>query len=443
MATTEHSPQENMRPGRKLPAEYAGRGSPGSDAAGAASLGTTAKFQATSSRKGFGASAVSTVDKETGEIVTLKPSGRPLRDAVECRMERYALQAVARLLLPSHRVAKCMRYVQKNKDGVEVWKSIEHGRASYAGLQTCSSVAVCPICSAKISERRRLELMQLVAAHEAVNGVGSVIMVTRTIRHDRQDALQALVEGMTKARASYKGHRTYKALMLAAGLVGTVNALEVTHGHANGWHPHEHELLFLDHAPTADERQALEEALFPIWADAAERCGLSRPSRERGLVVSEEQSQVAAYVSKWGLESELTQWHRKNGRVDSRSPFDLLRSAQQSRGDDPQYRDGKLFQEYAAVFHGRHLLQFSRGLKAMYQVQECSDEELANRKDDAAVLLGKLSLDDWRLVCTCGQRGTLLEAANLGGWDQVEYLLFQLRNHQHVFKQIPRASLFG
>jgi len=370
--------------------------------AGGRSLGTTAKFQATSRTKAFGLSGSAQVDPETGEIFSgLDPS--------QIRQERYALQAVVRALLPSSRTAKCLRYVQKNRTEVEVWRSTGYKRAHYGGLQTCASVWACPVCSAKISERRRAELKALIDAHTAAGGV--VLLVTRTVPHARADDLAELLAKISKAEAGYKAHRDYKTVAAAFGLVGTVRAVEVTHGFANGWHPHVHELLFLALPVCIAD---LEEDLSRIWKASAVRAGLEAPSRAHGLTV-QDGSKAAKYASKWGLESELTQWHRKRGKIQSRTPFDLLRDC---LGDDDG-SSAQLFRQYAEAFHGRHQLQFSRGLKKLYQIAEISDDELVQQHDEDAFLLGSLSLDQWRFVCKAEARGVLLEVAANSDWEGV------------------------
>ena len=58
------------------------------------------------------------------------------------RVERFALQSVARDILPDSRTAKCLR-IRAHDSDVQVWKSKKHKTASYGGLQTCGSVWVC------------------------------------------------------------------------------------------------------------------------------------------------------------------------------------------------------------------------------------------------------------------------------------------------------------
>jgi len=376
-------------------------------------LGTKAKFQATLCHKAFQPSGTENIDPQTGEVFAFSPSGFPLRDAAHCRLERYQLQSVVRSLLPHSRTAKCLRIRQSKSNSIGVFRSTEYKRAHYGGLQTCASVWACPVCSAKISERRRAELQTLIAAHEAAGGV--VLLVTRTVPHSRRDDLDDLLNRIGKAEASHKSHRDYKTLMQSVGLVGTVRAVEVTHGQANGWHPHVHELVFLAsvvHLPD------LEEDLSRIWKGAALRAGLDLPSRAHGLTV-QDGSKAAKYASKWGLESELTQWHRKRGKIESKTPFDLLRDV---IGNDDAW-SAALFIAYTEAFHGRHQLQFSRGLKHRYQIAEVSDEALTLQQDADAVLLGNLDLEQWKLVCKMNQRGALLEVAAMWGWDGVLQLL--------------------
>lgn len=374
-----------------------------------AGLGIHAKFQATRNHAGFQPFEPSGLDVVTGEI-------KGLKDAIQNRLERFALQSVVRHLLPSSRTANCLRLRQKNAEGVEVYRSIKHRRAHYGGLQTCASVWNCPVCAAKISERRRQELHQLLTAHQSAGGV--VLFVTRTAPHSRTDDLGDLLAQLAQAEASYKAHRDYKTLMKALGVVGTVRTVEVTWGEANGFHPHVHELVFIRQPAHLGD---IEEDLFRIWKGAAVRAGFKAPSRAHGLSV-QNGDQAAKYVSKWGLESEMTQWHRKRGKVASLTPFDLLRWFLKEASD----RAAALFRIYAENFHGRHQLQYSRGLKKLYEIGEATDEELAAVQDDDASLLGSLTVAQWRVICAQGQRGALLEVAALRGWEGVEDMLLGL-----------------
>ena len=115
---------------------------------------------------------------------------------MENRVQRFALQSMARAILPESRTAKCLRIRAFDSD-VQVWKSKEHGTASYAGLQTCGSVWTCPVCAAKIAERRRVELLEAMELHKAQGG--AVYLLTLTTPHQRGDVLGELLDQQGKA----------------------------------------------------------------------------------------------------------------------------------------------------------------------------------------------------------------------------------------------------
>ena len=161
------------------------------------------------------------------------------------RVERFALQSVARDILPTSRTAKCLRIRAYDKD-VQVWKSKNHKTASYAGLQTCGSVWVCPVCGAKVVERRRGEIQQAMAMHRACGG--EVHLLTLTVPHTRFNALDDLLERQGKALQGFLRDFTVKAVFKEMGYIGQIRGYETTHGRKgtnNGWHPHFHFLQFV------------------------------------------------------------------------------------------------------------------------------------------------------------------------------------------------------
>ncbi len=356
----------------------------------------------------------------------------------DARGRRFALQGTARRLLPRERVARCLRAVLAGGTQVDVLQDPAHGGTHYGGLQVCGSVHACPVCAAKIGERRRAELEEAIAAHRAVGG--EVLLVTYTVAHGRADVLQALLDAFLGAVRSLKGSRAYRALREAYGLVGTVRALEVTHGAVHGWHPHTHELLFLSpevcrglsEADLAALAGRLRVALYPLWARAAGRRGLGM-SAAHGLDVRHTRGAVGDYLAKvgrdpgrapWGPGCELAKAHQKTGRAGRRTPWDLLRQVEEE--GDAAARDR--FREYAAVFKGRHQLEWSKGLRERLGLgAEATDEELAARQEQPAVWLGCLTLDEWRLVLWGEARGAVLGAAAEGGWGAVEELVGALR----------------
>jgi len=147
-----------------------------------APLGSNAKFSAVSEK----------VDPETGEVT----GGAPAYEPMLARVQRFMLQSVARRFLPNSRTDKCLRLRTKGKE-IQVWQSTEYKTATYVGLQTCGSVWACPVCAAKIAERRRAEVVAAMAAHKAAGGC--MFLLTLTAPHQRTDLLADLLAKQAKA----------------------------------------------------------------------------------------------------------------------------------------------------------------------------------------------------------------------------------------------------
>jgi hypothetical protein len=359
-------------------------------------LGTTAKYS----------SAGGWIDPETGEISYEK---RPY-DPVMARIERFALQSAARKLLPDSRTSHCLRHVT-GKKGVEIWKSKQYETCSYKGLQTCGSVWACPCCSAKISERRRVELGSAIALHTASGG--QVLLATFTTPHYLGDKLCDVLAGQSKALKYINSERASVKVFDDMGCIGKIRALEVTHGRLrrsnNGWHPHYHVLLFVR---SGLDLEHFKVALHARWSAACLKAGLKEPSFEHGIRL-DDGTKAAAYASKWGLESEMTKGHTKKAN-DGETPFDLLRAYLSSFDKHA----GNLFREFAETFKGKRQLHWSKGLKKHFGIGEISDEELAKKEDDLASRLGVLNVDQWRKILRVEGRALVLELA-VHGWDAV------------------------
>lgn len=363
------------------------------------------------------------------------------------RIRRWALQAAARVALwyilredkmgrkqQKFRVTRCCRV--RRRDERPKIKKAKSGLHHYSGLQMCGSVWTCPVCGTKISERRRLELKAGIEEWERQGG--TVVMLTQTVPHYLGDSLVSVLEPFKQARRLQRKRKPWQR-WATQYLEGTVTAQEVTYGD-NGWHVHTHELLFLNASWKADmaayrannpllyvkndkqtsstskRKQTKDpflvmqaEILYPTWADAVESAGLSRPSQEHGLDLSDS-DEVAGYVGKWGVDYELTKAHLKEGRKGGRTPWAILTDWLE-HGDE---EDQRLFQEFALGFHGRSQLTWSRGLKALVLVEEKTDEEILLESEKGEEVI-RLTLDQWRAIIKHDQRGRVLEVANLYG----------------------------
>ena len=345
------------------------------------------------------------------------------KSATERQVERFALQAVARDLLPNSRIALCLRARVSAQLGVQVWKSKEHKTAHYGGLQTCGSVWGCPICNPKITERRKLEVKQAMDMHRAQGG--EVHLLTLTTPHTRHDRLDELQEQQAKALQAFLRDRKVKEVFAEMGYIGQIRAFEITHGRLaanNGWHPHYHFLQFVQVKGDAAQLMDWKTRLYLRWDAYCKKRGLGSPSFEHGIDLRDG-SFADQYIAKgnWGLEDEITKGHSKKGKAGGETPFDLLRAYM---ADPTDKQAAALFREFVQVTKGKRQLSWSNGLKARFFVDEKTDEELAAEKDDAAVLLGLLTPDQWRDVLKVDGRGVLLDIAAKGGWHNVQRYLW-------------------
>jgi hypothetical protein len=348
------------------------------------------------------------------------------------RLNRWALQSAARELMPDQRVAWCLRRLgfdpETRKQYPDVWVMFaeQMKRAHLKHLTVCGSVWMCPLCAAKISERRRVELSQALENSDFYFGLMSL-----TLQHSQGDKLKDSLDALLHARHRLKQNKDWKNFCCDFGIVGTISSLESTYG-VNGHHPHSHNLLV---ARRPLDAAAVHDFIFPRWL-----AGLSENDRSatsaRGVDVRTAQSDIADYIAKWGhepknlkrprgwtIEHELTKSVSKMSRGDQGlTPLDLLQAF--NAGDD---HAGKLWQDYARTFKGRHQLQWSRGLRELLGLGKLeSDQEIAERADQPAVLLAALSRRQWQVVLGNDARGELIEVASSGEIEQLQKFLHEI-----------------
>lgn len=336
-------------------------------------------------------------DPETGEIL----GGR--RDHRALRAERFALKWEAMRLLPeTHRTRKCMRWAVPRQH-IQVWRTEQQRRAFYHGLQSCSMAWSCPLCAAKIGERRREEAAKAIDQAHAL-GL-QVWLLTLTIRHGAGDDLGDITDKMHAAwRRLWQG-KAGRAQHAAMGIVGTIRALEVTYGIANGFHPHFHALVFFD--PSRSDPAAWAR-LPGLWVKRCEAVGLPAPDLVHGCRI-DGGDHAGRYVAKgvWGLESEVTMGALKSGREGSRTPFDLLRDYR-----DGDKQAGAIWVAYREAMEGRRQLYWSNGLRQLLDLVELTDEEIAHQKDDeASALLATITGPQWKAIYRKRMESTVLDLA--------------------------------
>jgi len=299
------------------------------------------------------------------------------------RLHEYILQDRSCELLPTERVCNCLKKrIDKDKKRMVMFNEVRE-KAHWSNLQRCGSIWSCPVCAKQVTEKRREELKTAVSKWKSMGG--TLLLLTLTNPHSASDYLKAMLYAQKKALQKFFERRKGKDLLRLLGRKYQIRSTEVTHGQ-NGWHPHYHILLFVQRDYELDliSESSIYEQLLAHWKSCCVDSGLPCPN-EHGLDIRDG-TYADKYVSKWGIENELTKGHIKKGKENSRTAFDLL----QLSFDDVEIfgkKPSKLFQEFALSFKGSRQLVWGRGLKKLLGIDDKSDEELAEETEQTSIVL--------------------------------------------------------
>ena len=126
-------------------------------------------------------------------------------------------------------------------------------------------MTACPVCAAKVRQARAEKIDRALGRH--LGAGGGAVFVTLTMPHDAGMPLEKVWNTISGAWAALVAGRHRKALRERFGVVGSMRAVEVTHGRA-GWHPHLHVRLLVRGPRDLDDLQALHRFLRERWGGA-------------------------------------------------------------------------------------------------------------------------------------------------------------------------------
>lgn len=358
-------------------------------------------------------------------------------DSRRRRRERFALRYGLNRITTLDRPRKCGRCSRVSGGTVEV--RVRDGVAGFAGLVSCGSVWVCPVCAAKIAQRRAIQIGLRVAA--AWDRGLSAMFMTNTVRHSRDDALVELLDALAYGWGRMTSGVTYSKARAAAGVVGYSRALEITYG-PNGWHPHLHSLWFSSELHT---QQAVEDFAYPLWCrfdQGVQKAGLRSTQidgQDWQLVTPKDEDghTLAKYLQKVadpaGLGYELTHTQSKTARRRNSTEPHWSLLAQAVHGVTP---DLWLWHEYEKATHGRKQLVNSLKLDELLgvTVDDATDDEIAaeelGSQDDALCVI---SAEGWaRLVMNLPLMLGVLDAAVIGQDTLSDLLASNNIDHERV-----------
>lgn len=341
----------------------------------------------------------------------------PSRRSADVRLHRFWLQAVAGEILPMEGVARCLKWLCYGKESVQVVQNKRTKKARYHGLQTCKSIWSCPVCAARITAERRRELTE---------GMGLAVdlkplLLTYTMQHHLGEPLSRTLDALKEAYKLMKGGRRWMAIEQQYKWVGSIRAMEITHGMLYGWHPHLHELAFIEDDPDTNIYD-LAQLIGARWRSSLGKFG-RYATAEHGFNLRERNKDIDLYIAKfghepsdpvWDLPAEVTQANLKKGRDGGRTPFQILEGA-----GFGNRRDNGLFKEYfEAVKGSKHLFWSKRLREHLGMGEEKPDEMLIEEEiTEAEKVLLAISFSGWQKVVKLGLRGQLLNVAETGDLD--------------------------
>lgn len=283
-------------------------------------------------------------DGEAVGLLDTYANSAPLTPRHARRRSRFKARRALRSITTLDRVRACGMTPHDSAGVALVMSDGAPGEriAGWRGVVSCGSVWACPRCSAVIGEQRAEELRD--GLEEWRRQGGAVVLLTLTMQHTREDALGDLWEGAAGSWRRLVGGKPWLNFKVAAGVVGTLRVVEVTHG-AAGWHVHLHVLVFLDPVQSVRWQGVGGDAQFeahfaalasrgPIvraWQRIVGRAGFFAAEHAqdmRPVSLDEAGNSLNRYFVKngWDAADEVARGSSKKGRQGNRTPMGMVKS---------------------------------------------------------------------------------------------------------------------
>lgn len=322
--------------------------------------------------------------------------------------------------------------------------------ATLSGVQTCGSVWACPVCARRIAVQRGREIGYTIDKMQATGHIP--LMLTNTASHKKHTFLPAFIKKFSLAWRMFTQSRKWRKLKEQLGIKHSIKAIEATHNDDNGWHHHQHGIVFA-HADKINSLQEWQlkywqEQVSELWLHCLKENGLYG-SPEHALKISMSGDVKKDYLSKLGmgiddtsnLDYELSAGANKDYK--GRNIWSVLESAK--AGNDA---DADLYIEYVKAYDGKNWITYSRGLKALVDLEEMPEEE-ATLSDNGDILMTEplldISDDEYQPVRYYRAYADLLEiSASSRCADTVKKFLADLKHKYNTTDaQLARARMLA
>jgi len=256
----------------------------------------------------------------------------------------------------------------------------KNNQAYYSGLIKCHSVWDCPHCSSIIASKRREEI-GLAIDKWRLEG-GKVKLITFTVRHNKKDELKNLQYAVNEAYRFSKSGAPFQRIKKRFQVQGSIVANEINYSNTAGWHYHRHEILFYK---SDLDFKIYEQFIYERYYSHLVKLGFSSLPGI-GVNVSKREGDLSDYLTKWGLENELTSDKKK---VAGKTAFQLL---------DNEV-DHYLFIEYSKTMRGKRRITWSNGLKDFFGINDISDDEIIEEEEDHNdTIIKYITYNEWKFI---------------------------------------------
>lgn len=304
------------------------------------------------------------------------------------------------------RVENCMK---EGAVGVPLVKAGD-GIVRPHGVWMCESPWICPVCSRRLAERLRQQLIRGVEASRL-----NPVMATFTVSHGVEDTLTEVLDLVKDSSRGMKQGSGFAKLKDFYGIKYYATNTEIRTSALAGSHAHQHVLFLTEEF--IEDLDGFREALNVLFIPQVEKHG-GYASQYHGIAVTQGKADLASYLVKWGYAGELLNSGSKKGkREDSYTFYDLIVLA--SEGN--KWAEAKA-REYALSTHRRKTITWSKGMKEALRITDQIDEsvkveeEQEKPPDEIVIILHRKT---WKAVRYAGLIGEVLYLAGAGGRDAV------------------------
>ena len=283
-------------------------------------------------------------------------------------------------------------------------------RAYYHGVISCANPLLCPVCSPRIMGFRSGEIMQGVHEWLSRSENNTCYLLTFTLRHSLEGSLEYLLSLFAEARQIFWRNGNVRRLLSSSGCAGRITATEIQFSSENGWHPHQHILLFC-------RKSNFDDNFFrSVWVDSLASVGLSGIGKFAFKMF--EAPNAGPYLTK--LSHEVALGSLKEGR--GQGHYSIVQLMQKVFSGEGWACDR--FAELFYAIRGLHSLTWSKGLKKELGVVEVSDSDISENRADSSDLVDYMTLAD-SVFCllTPAQKGLLLDAVAQDRRDVLDKIL--------------------